>query len=417
MAKTTFDWRIKGLPEAAEGLDAAGIARLGLNLLAGDLMLPAAVLRIEAVRHNVQAMQAFADRHGAHLCPHGKTSMSPELFAMQLDGGAWGLTAATAHHVRIYRRIGVRRILLANQLVGRADIEFILSELADDAEFEFYCLADSEAGVDLLARAVEESPLRRPLQVLLEIGVGGARTGVRGIERALALAGRIAACAPHLALCGVEVYEGVRQRAAGGPAEAASMLDGAGEAAARIAAEGLFAPGPVLLSAGGSAFLDLCAAHLPDRIDGHRVERVLRPGCYVTHDHGLYQELTAGSEQRGLPPLEPALEVWGAVLSLPEAGRAVVGAGKRDMSYDSDLPIPLWIHRAGRDGGPVTGSAMRTLQLWDQHALLETGDADVSVGDLVGFGISHPCATFDRWRAILTVDEDYGVTGAVTTLF
>lgn len=415
METATFDWRSKGIPPAAEGLDGAGIGRLGLNLLAGDLMLPAAVLRESAVHHNIDAMQAFADRHGAELCPHGKTSMSPELFAMQLGRGAWGLTAATPHHVRVYRRLGVRRVLLANQLLGRADIGFVLGELANDPAFDFYCLADSSEALGLLAKAVADSRLGRPVQLLLEVGVSGARTGVRDPAAVIALARHIAAHGPHVALRGVETYEGVRQSRADAPAEAVSMLAMTAAVAESLASEGLFAPGPILLSAGGSAFLDLCAAGLPTSIAGHEVQRVLRPGCYVTHDHGLYRRLTAGSADRGLPRLQPALEVWGAVLSLPEPGRAIVGAGKRDLSFDVDLPVPLFFHRPGA-GSPRPATA-RTLQLWDQHALLEVTDAELAVGDLVGFGISHPCATFDRWRAIMTVDDTYRVTGAVTTLF
>ena len=132
-----LDWRIKGLPPEAEGRTPAEIAALRLSLLDGDLMMPAAILIEEALRHNIAGMQAFADRTGARLCPHGKTSMSPELFGMQLEAGAWGLTAATAHHVRVYRRLGIGRILLANPLVGRTDIGCILDEIASDSRFDF----------------------------------------------------------------------------------------------------------------------------------------------------------------------------------------------------------------------------------------------------------------------------------------
>jgi D-serine dehydratase len=56
----------------------------------------------------------------------------------------------------------------------------------------------------------------------------------------------------------------------------------------------------------------------------------------------------------------------------------------------------------------------------DQHAYLRfpvDGDAAPQVGDLVGCGISHPCTTFDKWRALFTVDDDYRVTGAIRTFF
>ncbi|WP_206185413.1 alanine racemase [Sphingosinicella sp. CPCC 101087] len=413
-----LDWRTKGLPPSAEGLTGPEIGRLGLSLLAGDLMMPSAIIREEALADNIREMQAFADRNGALLCPHGKTSMSPELLRRQLEAGAWGITAATAHHVRVYRRLGIERILLANQLVGRTDLDFVISEIARDPSFDFFCLVDSADGAALLVEAVERVASARPVQVLIETGLEGGRSGVRSTAEALALA-RAVAAQPRLALRGVETFEGIRQARPDARLEAADMIDLALIAAHDIAAEGLFAEGEVLISAGGSGFLDLCAAKLPGRIGGQPVRRVIRPGCYVTHDSGLYARLTGpgGSRLPGLPKLEHALEVWGTVLSLPEPRLAIVGAGKRDLSYDVEPPRPLWVHRPPGEGPPNEATDMTVVAMWDQHLSLSAPDGRLAVGDLVGFGISHPCATFDRWTALLTVDGAHRVTGAVTTLF
>lgn len=367
--------------------------------------MPVAVLRDAAVAHNIAAVQAFADRNGARLCPHGKTSLSPELFTRQLAAGAWGMTAATAHHVRLYRRLGIERVFLANQLAGRADVDLVLGEVAADPGFDFYCLVDSADAVAALGPPTS----RPPLQVLVETGAVGARAGARNVAQALAAAR--AAAGAGLALRGVETFEGVRQTADEARAGAGAMIDLAVAAARAIAAEGLFADAPVLLSAGGSAFLDLCAAKLPAEIGGRPVERVIRPGCYVTHDHGLYAALAR------VPELKPAMEVWGAVLSVPEPELAVVGVGKRDVSHDSGPPVPLHVHRPGDAGPPRPAEAMAVASLWDQHLSLAMPAGVLRVGDLVGFGISHPCATFDRWTALFTVDPGYRVTGAVTTLF
>lgn len=224
---------------------------------------------------------------------------------------------------------------------------------------------------------------------------------------------------PWVALRGVETFEGVRQTVPDARSEAQAMLSLAVEVAEAAVAEDLFAPGPLMLSAGGSAFLDLCTAALPAELCGMKVERVIRPGCYVTHDSGLYRCLTAveGRPLPGLPHLDHALEVWGVVQSLPEPGLAIVGVGKRDVSYDVEPPIPLWLHPPGDNSAPAPLEGLRVAGLWDQHLSLSGNVAGFSVGDLVGFGISHPCATFDRWRALFTVDERYRVTGAVTTLF
>ena len=414
MDPARLDWRCKGAPPSAEGLTSDEVGGLGLRLTR-DMMLPVAILRDSALAGNIDAMQAFADRIGARLCPHGKTSMSPELFAMQIAAGAWGMTAATAHHVRIYRRLGIGRVFLANQPVAPADLDWIAAELARDPGFDFYCLADSPAIALRLAAAAERAGLERPIQVLVETGAPQGRTGARGIADALAAARAIASAAPFLALSGVETFEGIRQTRRTARAEAAEMIGLAVAAAEAMAGEALFGAGPVMISAGGSAFLDLCSARLPDRIGGRPVEKVIRPGCYVTHDHGLYAALAEGAPESDRIGLRPALEVWGAVQSVPEPGVAIVGVGKRDVSSDAGLPLPIRAYRDDRGG--IATDGLSVVELWDQHARLADPAGALAVGDLVGFGISHPCATFDRWRALFTAADDDSITGFVATIF
>ncbi len=197
------------------------------------------------------------------------------------------------------------------------------------------------------------------------------------------------------------------------------MLSLSVEIAQAAVTEDLFAHRPLMLSAGGSAFLNLCAAGLPTQIGRLPVERVIRPGCYITHDSGLYRRLTApaGEPLPGLPRLDHALEVWGVVQSLPEEGVAIVGVGKRDVSYDVEPPIPLWLHRPRSNAAPRAAEGLLVAALWDQHLSLSGDTGRLRIGDLIGFGISHPCGTFDRWTALFTVNADHRVTGAVTTLF
>jgi D-serine dehydratase len=58
------------------------------------------------------------------------------------------------------------------------------------------------------------------------------------------------------------------------------------------------------------------------------------------------------------------------------------------------------------------------LKLNDQHCHMAIPeDSPLSVGDMVAFGISHPCLTFDKWRVIHLVDDDYRVTSSIRTYF
>ncbi|MEJ7617903.1 MAG: hypothetical protein WKF30_13295 [Pyrinomonadaceae bacterium] len=138
-----------GSPESVHRLSVAG--RPAWNLLREDMSLPVAVLYEERLAHNLRWMQQFMREYAFNLAPHGKTTMAPKLFARQLAGGAWGITLATAHQTQVAYQHGVRRVLMANQLVGRQNLE-IISGLIRDPQFEYFCLIDSEDNADQLGR-------------------------------------------------------------------------------------------------------------------------------------------------------------------------------------------------------------------------------------------------------------------------
>ncbi|NIJ38168.1 D-serine dehydratase [Sphingopyxis panaciterrae] len=418
------DDRTKAIPGGA-ALPLRDIGRQGWRLLEGDMPLPAAVLRQSAIDHNVDWMRRFTGLTGMLLCPHGKTSMSPQLFDRQLRAGAWGITAATVSHLHVYRRFGIRRILLANQLVDPAGIRFILSELARDPDFDFYCLVDSVASVDILREAAAKSGCPRPIQLLVEVGQAGGRTGARSVEQAVEIARAVHDGGPHLALRGVEGFEGVLEVA--DPAETIvrieKMLDDMSEVAARCDALGLFAAGPVIVSAGGSQFYDLPSS-LRRRLGTEREAIfVLRSGCYVTHDSSWFSEYAKAIAQR-MPEvgelgegLRPAIEVWAYVQSLPEPGLAIVTMGKRDASFDVHMPTPLKWHRDGM-AAPAPLAGHQVLRMNDQHAYVTLPEGSpLRVGDRIACGIAHPCTTFDRWPVMLVVDNDYRVVDAIRTFF
>jgi len=418
------DDRTKGIPAGA-ALPLREIGAQGWNLLEGDTPLPAAVLRQSAIAHNVDWMRRFTELTGMLLCPHGKTSMSPQLFDRQLGAGAWGVTAATVSHLHVYRRFGVQRILLANQLVDPAGIRFILSELERDSGFDFYCLVDSLATVDILRKAAAESGCSRPIQLLVEVGQAGGRTGTRSVEQAIEVARAVHEAAPHLALRGVEGFEGVLEVADPGEtlARIDKMLEEMSAVAARCEAEDLFADGPIIVSAGGSQYYDLPPL-LQKRLDTRREAiLVLRSGCYITHDSSWFSEYAKAIAAR-MPEvgelgegLRPAIEVWAYVQSLPEPGLAIVTMGKRDASFDVHMPTPLKWHRNGM-GAPTPLAGHQVLRMNDQHAYLAMpADSPLGVGDRVGFGIAHPCTTFDRWSVMMVVDDDYRVVDAIRTFF
>ena len=76
--------------------------------------------------------------------------------------------------------------------------------------------------------------------------------------------------------------------------------------------------------------------------------------------------------------------------------------------------------RVFRDGVAQQGlvATLSVTRLNDQHAFLSVApDSALAVGDIIAFGISHPCTCLDRWRVILGLDAGGIVMRALPTQF
>lgn len=377
--------------------------------------LPVAVVFDRALTHNITWMQRFADDHGAQLAPHGKTTMTPALFARQLAAGAWGITAATPWQVRVYRAHGIARVLLANELVDLDFVAWLRAELDRDPSFEFVCYVDSVTGVERLAAAMGERVGRRPLGVVLEVGLPGGRTGCRSNADIGAVAQAVAAN-PSLALLGVAGYEGPlgHSRDPATRQEVEAFVRRLADTLASLDVAGLLdqRAGEYYLTCGGSGHVDVVTAVLENPPACARpVRSLLRSGSYLSHDDDLYARTSSLARE-----LRPAIEVWCQVLSRPEPGLALLGAGRRDLSFDAGLPV-VRLRRAAATGevGELEGTISK---LNDQHAFLEIeASRELGVGDLVCLGISHPCTTHDKWQLVPLLDDERCVVGCLRAYF
>jgi D-serine dehydratase len=407
----------KGLGSLDEALGPEEIATLGWNLLKEDINLPCAVLYEDKLRHNLEWMRQFIAAYGVQLAPHGKTTMAPRLFQMQLESGAWGITLATAHQTHVAWRHGVQRVLMANQLIGRQNMA-VVSHLLEDPGFSYYCLVDSAEQVEQLGAFFAKRKQR--LQVLLEIGVMGGRTGVRNEGQLQQVLTELSRWNESIALSGVEMYEGVLDD----ESSIRAFLKRAVDVTRKLAAEGRFQRTPILLSGAGSAWYDVVAEEFSSAGFGEEVEIILRPGCYLTHDVGSYRKAQARILEHNpiahkmSSGLVPALHVWAYVQSIPEAGRAIIAMGKRDAAFDSGFPTPALHFRPGAAAPKPAPEHWSLTKMMDQHAYLQIDSKDeLRVGDMIGFDISHPCLTFDKWRVLPVVNAHYDVVDVVQTFF
>lgn len=407
------DHRFKGLPPDAEGLTVGELAAQRRNLFTDGFTTPVLALSTERLEHNLALMETYATRHGLVFAPHGKTSMAPQLFWKQIEHGAWGITLAVPHQVRVAREFGIDRIFLANELVDAPALRRIASDLAADPDFRFICYVDSVRGVELMDAALFGAP--RPVDVVVELAAGeGARTGVRTEAECAAVADAVAGTAT-LRLVGVAGYEGEVPQA--DPERVHAWLRRLTSLAADFDKAGRFTGlDEIVVSAGGSAWFDAVAdvfAEIPEL--SLPVLKLLRSGAYVSHDDGHYRKLTPFTRVPEEGALHPAFRLWAQVVSRPSPDQAFVNAGKRDAAYDLDLPEAQVVRRDGAER-PATGVTVSGLS--DQHGWLRTApDADVQVGDWLGMGLSHPCTSFDKWQLIPLVEADGTVVDYIRTFF
>ena len=416
-----LDGRFKGYPGTAPALRRSQIGAQGWHLLDGRCPLPLAVIRREALVHNLAWMQRLVDEAGIGLAPHGKTTMSPQLFNQQMLAGAWGITFANVQQLAIGVAAGVRRAVIANQVLQLADLGMLAALLKKEpAGLRAPFLVDSTEQLAI----IEQAETGMVFEVLIELGLPGGRTGVRDDEAAIELARRVRA-SPVVKLAGIELYEGLW--ATGEDEADRALVDGLLARLERLVAaceaEQLFEVPRPIVSAGGSAVFDLVAQGLAGITSERPLQALLRSGCYLTHDDGAYRRYVQTVNRRlgcsDASGLHAALEVWAVVQSCPEPGLAVLNAGKRDVSTDWGLPVALKFCAAGSREPQAAPAAWAIDKLNDQHTYLRLNDGGVElrVGDRVALGISHPCTTFDKWRWMAVVDEGYTIVDAITTSF
>jgi D-serine deaminase-like pyridoxal phosphate-dependent protein len=408
LAERRLDWRHKAAPATANGTAHAEF--LAAKHTLADLQTPLLTLDARAMRGNADRLAAWCKDHGVLLAPHGKTTMAPQLWTEQLNRGAWGITLANFAQLRVAREFGVRKLQLANSLTDPHAIEWVAGTATPDAPILSW--VDSADTVELISRTLADGDA--VLDVLVELGAAGGRTGARSVDAALEVA-RAVSASEHLRLVGVSGYEG----------SLAHTADDAGLAAVRgyltrmrllheqLLAEGLYDSSEVIITAGGSAYFDDVVTVLSPSIStgaetgGPSVDVMIRSGAYIVHDDGFYRGISPFSRE-GDQPFRAGMHGWARVVSRTEPGLAILDAGKRDLPFDEGLPEPQFI-------GPVLGGAMEPLvgaeitSVNDQHSFMtfDASTTTVRPGDVIRLGLSHPCTAFDKWTVIpVLADSD-----------
>ena len=423
-----IDERVRGFPPGHPPLPLAAVGMQGWKPYDGRMALPLISLDRQAFAGNVELMMAYVKSHDVEIAPHAKTPMSTALADALLAAGAWGTTVADIRQAAVLLKAGQRRLILANEVGGLAAARRLAALVSHYPDAELHVFVDSAALVEALRSAWQERENLPPLGLLMEFGAG--RAGLRSVEAAAAILDAIlAAETPAFRLTGIAAYEGAA--AAADPEETRQRID------ALLAMTSGFLPKvrarignerALLVTAGGSVFFDIVVARLSAVVAADPASRlVLRSGAIFFHDHGIYERGLAGLDARGglriggktvsaAAGFRPALRLWAEVLSRPEPGLAIAGMGLRDVAMDQGLPRPLALYRNGVRLADLDSAEV--FRLNDQHAFIALAEgSDVSVGDVIEFGISHPCTCLDRHAILYGLDPDHSVTAAYLTSF
>lgn len=361
--------------------------------------LPLLTLDAQTLQHNLDTMSSWVASTGMVLAPHGKTTMAPQLWQRQLDAGAWGITLANAAQLKVAWQFGVRTVLIANPVLDPAALKWIGHEL-DEYPRRLIVWADSVDAVRLMNDGLPKG--RAALEVCVELGAPGGRTGARTLEDARAVAEAILS-ADRLNLAGVAGYEGALAHDAS--PYSLDTVDGYLESLRILhqSLAGRYEVSRPIVSAGGSAYFDRVAAVLGPLADVDNADVVLRSGAYLIHDDGFYDQISSLRRLPGQHRFRSAMHAWGRVLSRPEPGLALLDLGKRDVSFDEGLPVAQQIRRWST---PIPLEGSRVTAVNDQHLFLELRpDTRLAVGEIVRFGLSHPCTALDRWSVIPVLDD------------
>jgi D-serine dehydratase len=400
---TVIEFKYKGFPIDSYGKTLEQFLATKPNLFNSNFQFPIMVLKESALNNNIAQMMSFCNSVKAELAPHVKTTMSPQLAKMQIAAGASALTVANFWQASIFLKFGFKNLIIANEVLDPMAIAAIAKiNKLKQAEIIFY--VDSILALEIIQK---HTPSEGEQNLFIEIGTENGRGGVRELSLVEQLAQRIRTD-KRLNLIGVTGFEGAVLDAARGRrgekkiSKFCQKIVAAAELAYPYKSDQ-----PFVISAGGSAYFDIVARELNKFEKPRRL--LLRSGGYITHDHKYYEEIYpfAATDRS----FQPAIEVWAQVISKPEQDFGVLNLGKRDIGNDLHNPIPIKSY----DGQVKSFSAVIE-KLNDQHGYLRTS-ADFQLAQLIGLGISHPCTTFDKWRLVPLVNDNYDVVDCLQTFF
>lgn len=344
---------------------------------------PSIIVDMQKVRANLQRMADDVKGCGCALRPHVKTHKIPELARLALEYGACGVTCAKVSEAEVMAAGGISDIFIAYPLVGGFRI---LRAAALSRRIRLIVAVDSLEG----ARALSDAAMLQGVvfEVRMEVDSGLARTGIPP-EKACALA-RAVSELPGLRLTGIYTFRGLvldgkptRDNGAAGRQEGRMLA----QLAARLRTEGL----DIRDVSGGSSPTGRFVAEVPGVTE-------VRPGTYIFND---WMQVAEGACTRE----DCAAAVLCTVVSVSEAGYAVIDGGSKTFCTDFPLNAPPFFHKGyavSADGPELVLSRVN-----EEHGILTSpaGSTGLSVGQRVRLIPVHVCTTVNLHDSVWLLED------------
>ena len=324
-----------------------------------ELGTPTLVLDLEVMEANIASMAEHARTHGYEVRPVAKIHKSLEVARRQVAAGGRGPCCATLAESEVMADGGISDVMLFTSVVTAPKLER-LAALNARAE-GLIVVADEPSNVAQLAQTARRSG--RSLRVLVDVEVGGGRTGIADERSAVELA-RLVAEADGLEYAGVQGYAGGHQSTVDygiRRTRSLEVLQPLVSVVERLHEEGLV---PRIVSGGGTGSHDI------DHELGLLTE--VQAGTYVFMDMNYRNVIMRQDDPH---PFGLALTVRATVISAAQPGFVVTDAGIKEVDVLFGIDHPLILRGAPPDATySVVGDDMGRIDFARSEDSMAVGD-------------------------------------------
>ncbi len=430
LEETKINSTIKGIPF----LKSKKVKKLKfekLNIIKENVQFPILSIDKENLLNNIKIMDNFAKENNALLAPHCKTFMSPQLINHYLKK-TWGVTISNNQQLSSIINLNIKNIIYGNLITNESNLIQYLNIINKYKNISniYYCV-DSLFGLNLLIKLIKKNKYKFKIKILIELGFKNGRCGIRNLKNFREILKKLKNSPKNIIVNGLFFYEGAINNKQIGTVskKIKNIIKFTHQCHDELINNNIYKDKENIITAGGSEYFDLVSTYFNEYNFKNNPKLVLRPGSFVAYGHGHYEKkinylrkrnLTGKLSKKNNIFFEPSLLLWSHVISINDNGIAIINFGKRDVSFDLGNPVALNIYRNNKKLKEIKNISnnLKVFKLNDQHAFLKFNkNVKLNIGDLISFGVSHPCITFDKWRYFYIIDKKFNIIDTFKTFF